>query len=83
MKKYQYTPQEKKAMASARKGDKKEFAGLVRKIRKQCIEEGRFEEVEKLEKKSEEETKQKPKRNAEGQFVSNKAETEETSVVIK
>ena len=76
MKKYQYTPQEQEAIASARKGDKKEFAGLVRKIRKQCTEEGRFEEVEKLEKKSEGETEEESTVEVHG-------ETEETSVVIK
>ena len=46
MKKYNYTESEQAAIVEARKGDRKELAKVVNKIRKQCIAENRFTEVE-------------------------------------
>lgn len=46
MKKYNYTEEERAQIAEARKNDKKGLAKLVNKIRKQCIAENRFMEVE-------------------------------------
>lgn len=86
MKKYNYTESEQAAIVEARKGDRKELAKLVNKIRKQCIAENRFTEVEdtRSAKKADEPAKEKKQgRNAKGQFVSKKAaaEEEEESVV--
>lgn len=53
MKKYQYTQQEHDAIVAARKGDKKELAKIVNKIRKQCVAEKRVLEVEDNRKKKE------------------------------
>lgn len=52
MKKYKYTEEEKQQIIEARKGPAKDLSRLVGKIRKVCISEGRFTEVE---------TKRKPK----------------------
>lgn len=52
MRKYNYTEEERAQLADARKNDKKGLAKLVNKIRKQCMAENRFTEVE---------TKRKPK----------------------
>lgn len=46
MKKYNYTEEERAQIADARKNNKKGLAKLVNKIRKQCIAENRFTEVE-------------------------------------
>lgn len=86
MRKYNYTEEERAQLADARKNDKKGLAKLVNKIRKQCIAENRFTEVEdtRSEKKASEPAKEKKQgRNAKGQFVSKKAaaEEEEESVV--
>lgn len=89
MKKYNYTEEERAQIADARKNNKKGLANLVNKIRKQCIAENRFTEVEdvqsanpkaKTAKKSEakEETAAKEEESAvEVHGVS------ETSVIIK
>ena len=46
MKKYNYTDEERAQIADARKNNKKGLAKIVNKIRKQCIAENRFTEVE-------------------------------------
>ena len=46
MRKYNYTEEERAQLADARKNDKKGLAKLVNKIRKQCVAENRFTEVE-------------------------------------
>ena len=46
MKKYNYTNEERSQIADARKNNKKGLAKIVNKIRKQCIAENRFTEVE-------------------------------------
>lgn len=46
MKKYNYTEEERAQIADARKNNKKSLAKIVNKIRKQCIAENRFTEVE-------------------------------------
>lgn len=46
MKKYNYTEVERAQMAEARKNNRKGLAKIVYKIRKTCIAEGRFTEVE-------------------------------------
>lgn len=86
MRKYNYTEEERAQLADARKNDKKGLAKLVNKIRKQCVAENRFTEVEDIrsEKKAAKPTKEKKQGcNAKGQFVSKKAaaEEEEESVV--
>ena len=48
MRKYNYTEEERAQLADARKNDKKGLAKLVNKIRKQCVAENRFTEVEDI-----------------------------------
>ena len=99
MRKYNYTKEERAQLADARKNDKKGLAKLVNKIRKQCVAENRFTEVEdaQIEKPKAKTAKEKKQGcNAEGQFVSKKEAAEEeeefavevhgadgTSVIIK
>ena len=81
MKKYNYTEEERAQIADARKNNKKGLAKLVNKIRKQCIAENRFTEVEdnrRAKPKAKEEPAAKEEESAvEVQGVS------ETSVIIK
>lgn len=85
MKKYQYTQQEHDAIVAARKGDKKELAKIVNKIRKTCIKENRFTEVEDVRKKKDDSKSKEP---AEVESAPENEEqievhgAEETSVVI-
>lgn len=46
MKKYNYTEEERAQIADARKNNKRGLAKLVNEIRKKCIAENRFTEVE-------------------------------------
>ena len=84
MKKYNYTEEERAQIADARKNNKKGLAKLVNKIRKQCIAENRFTEVEDVH-------SAKPKAKTEKEEPAAKEEesavevhgVSETSVIIK
>ena len=81
MRKYNYTEEERAQIADARKNDKKGLAKLVNKIRKQCIAENRFTEVEDVH-------SAKPKAKEESADKEDESAVEvhgvsETSVIIK
>lgn len=84
MKKYNYTKEERAQIADARKNNKKGLAKIVNKIRKQCIAENRFTEVEDVH-------SSKPKAKTEKEELAAKEEefavevhgADETSVIIK
>ena len=84
MKKYNYTEEERAQIADARKNNKKGLAKIVNKIRKQCISENRFTEVEDVH-------SAKPKAKTEKEETDAKEEesavevhgVSETSVIIK
>ena len=89
MKKYNYTESEQAAIVEARKGDRKELAKVVNKIRKQCIAENRFTEVEDT-RISKPKAKDAKKSKAKEEPVAEEEETavevhgaSETSVIIK
>ena len=97
MRKYNYTEEERAQLADARKNDKKGLAKLVNKIRKQCVAENRFTEVEdaqsekpkaKTAKKSKAKTEKKSKANEEPdseeeEFAVEVHGADGTSVIIK
>lgn len=81
MKKYNYTEEERAQIADARKNNKKGLAKLVNKIRKQCIAENRFTEVE-------DDQREKPKAKEEPaakeeEFAVEVHGADGTSVIIK
>lgn len=89
MRKYNYTEEERAQLADARKNDKKGLAKLVNKIRKQCVAENRFTEVEDAQS---EKTKAKTAKKSEAKEELNSEEEEfavevhgadGTSVIIK
>lgn len=89
MKKYNYTEEERAQIADARKNNKKGLAKIVNKIRKQCIAENRFTEVEDVRSAK---TKAKTAKNPEAKEETTANEEEsavevhgvsETSVIIK
>lgn len=89
MKKYNYTKEERAQIADARKNNKKGLAKIVNKIRKQCIAENRFTEVEDV---HSENPKAKTAKNPEAKEETTAKEEEsavevhgvsETSVIIK
>ena len=88
MKKYHYTKQEHDQIADARKNDKKGLARLVYKIRKQCIAENRFTEVEdtrsaKTKSKTAKKSKVKEEPASEEETSVEVHGVSETSVIIK
>lgn len=88
MKKYNYTESEQAAIVEARKGDRKELAKVVNKIRKQCIAENRFTEVEdtrseKPKAKTAKKSKAKEEPAAEEETDVEVHGAGETSVIIK
>lgn len=88
MKKYNYTEEERAQIAKARKNDRKGLAKLVYKIRKQCIAENRFTEVEdvrsaKPKAKTEKKSKAKEEPAAEEETSVEVHGVSETSVIIK
>lgn len=89
MRKYNYTEEERAQLADARKNDKKGLAKLVNKIRKQCIAENRFTEVEDTRSaKPKAKVAKKPKAKEEPAAKEEEATVEvhgasETSVIIK
>lgn len=89
MKKYNYTEEERAQIADARKNNKKDLAKLVNKIRKQCIAENRFTEVEDVRSaKPTAKTAKKPEAKEEPAAKEEESAVEvhgvsETSVIIK
>ena len=89
MRKYNYTEEERAQIADARKNDKKGLAKLVNKIRKQCVAENRFTEVEDDQsEKSKAKTEKKSKANEEPnseeeEFAVEVHGADGTSVIIK
>lgn len=88
MKKYNYTESEQAAIVEARKGNRKELAKVVNKIRKQCIAENRFTEVEdtrsaKPKAKVAKKLKAKEEPAAEEETAVEVHGASETSVIIK
>ena len=89
MKKYNYTEEERAQIADARKNNKKGLANLVNKIRKQCISENRFTEVEDVSsEKPKAKTAKKPEAKEETTAKEEESAVEvhgvsETSVIIK
>lgn len=89
MKKYNYTEEERAQIADARKNNKKGLAKIVNKIRKKCIAENRFTEVEDV---SSEKSKAKTAKKTEAKEEPDSEEEEfavevhgadGTSVIIK
>ena len=89
MKKYNYTEEERAQIADARKNNKKGLAKIVNKIRKQCIAENRFTEVEDVSsEKPKAKTAKKPEAKEEPAAKEEESAVEvqgvsETSVIIK
>ena len=89
MKKYNYTEEERAQIADARKNNKKGLAKLVNKIRKQCIAENRFTEVEDVSSSNPKaKTAKKPEAKEEPAAKEEESAVEvhgvsETSVIIK
>ena len=84
MKKYNYTEEERAQIADARKNNKKGLAKLVNKIRKQCIAENRFTEVEDVHSaKPKAKTAKEEPAAEEEEFAVEVHGADETSVIIK
>lgn len=86
MKKYNYTEEERAQIADARKNDKKGLAKLVNKIRKQCVEENRFTEVEDTRSEKPKAKKSRAKEEPSAEEEESAVEVHganETSVIIK
>ena len=89
MRKYNYTKEERAQLADARKNDKKGLAKLVNKIRKQCVAENRFTEVEDAQsEKPKAKTAKNPKakeepNSEEEEFAVEVHGADGTSVIIK
>ena len=81
MKKYNYTEEERAQIADARKNNKKGLAKLVNKIRKQCITENRFTEVEDAQ--SEKPKAKEEPADKEEEFAVEVHGADGTSVIIK
>lgn len=81
MRKYNYTEEERAQLADARKNDKKGLAKLVNKIRKQCVAENRFTEVEDAQ--SEKPKAKKEPDSEEEEFAVEVHGADGTSVIIK
>ena len=88
MRKYNYTEEERAQIADARKNNKKGLAKLVNKIRKQCVAENRFTEVEdtrsaKPKAKAAKKSKANEEPAAEEETAVEVHGASETSVIIK
>ena len=84
MKKYNYTEEERAQIADARKNNKKGLAKIVNKIRKQCISENRFTEVEDVHSaKPKAKTAKEEPADEEEEFAVEVHGADETSVIIK
>lgn len=81
MRKYNYTEEERAQLADARKNDKKGLAKLVNKIRKQCLAENRFTEVEDAQ--SEKPKAKEEPDSEEEEFAVEVHGADGTSVIIK
>lgn len=84
MKKYNYNEEERAQIADARKNNKKGLAKIVNKIRKQCIAENRFTEVEDVHSAKTKAKTEKEETNAKEEESAVEVHgVSETSVIIK